>query len=309
MLTTLTAYLPAPGGPLPDPTVCVASLTEKMAGLGGLRGTDVRAGFPVVQLKGIRLDAVVQFQLWGTGPAQADAALTSLITKLSADSAKLWGAGVLRFSLEASPPAEAVSSLGAWRKHADYRILYEYAYADSDDTQSLIARIPVAIDSALDENMSISDNLARWDDKGAPLLSIRGQVRVTGFSALYFTPGAAPASSVTLTRTFDGASGPPSAHATVADFLASVAGAEPLQRHAQIVFTSFTNFLAAFTSGGGPITLGDWNLDGVPDTYDPLTLSLAPGIELPSVSDRLELSYQLPALDKVAVFYVRATSG
>jgi hypothetical protein len=306
MLGILSAYLPAPAGPLPDPTISVTNLTERSVGMGNYRGSDSRGAFPALDLKGIRVDATTRFQLWASGPAQADAGVTALASHLAGDTGKLWGQGFLKFTLDAAPPAEIIPTLSAWRKHADYRVLFEYAYSETDGADSLIARIPIAIDG---ERTLVTDEMARWDDLAAPLLIVRAPITIGSLSLLLFVAGAAPTGSVTVTRTFDGATAPPAVHATLAGFLAAVAGSAPAERNACVVFASFGDFVAAAAPDGAPFAMGDWNLDNIPDKYDPLQIPLGAGIALTQPADRFEVAYQTPALDRVAVMYMRAARG
>lgn len=309
MLGALSTYLPAPGGPLPDPTVTVTSLTERTVGMGNLRGSDPRGAFQDADTKGIRLDAVARFALWASGPAQADNAITLLASKLAGAGTTLWTQGFLKLTMEAAPPPEIVSSINAWRKHADYRVLYEYAYSDTGGAESLIARIPIAVDSVFNETTTVTDDMVRWDDLAAPALIVRGPMTVGALSFLLFVAGASPAKQVTLTRTFDGASGPPANHATLADFLTAVAGPAPAERHAQVVFDPFSNFVAAANADGASLLMGDWNNDNIPDKYDPLRTPLGAGVTLAQPEDRFEVAYQVPAFERVAVMYLRATRG
>ncbi len=307
MLGVLNVYLPLPGGQVPVPTVSAASVDERAVGLGNHRGTDARGPFGVVDLKGIRLDAVARFQLWGLGPAQTDKAINDLNARLMADREILRLKGFLRMALEATPPADPVPLINAWRKYADYRVLFEFSYQDTDGAESLIARIPASIDSALSEVTTITDEMVRWDNQAAPPLVVRGHSAVGGVSALAFIPGPAPSRTITLTRTFDGAVGAPTTHVTLAAFLAAVGGPNPPEHHARVTFASLTAFLAAFSAAGDPMTMGDWDVNGIPDQYDSLALAIAPAIELPTSADHFEIAYQSPAFNRIAVVYLRAT--
>ncbi|NJD68945.1 MAG: hypothetical protein C3F12_08690 [Candidatus Methylomirabilota bacterium] len=309
MLGRLDDYLPLPSLPLPVPSVSVASVRERAVGLGNHRGMETRGSFAVVELKGIRLDALARFQLWASGPTEADTAITDLNTRLMADRDNLQVQGFLRIALEATSLADLVPPpISAWRKHADYRVLYEYPYTDTDGgAESLIARIPVGIDNEFGEATTVTDEMVRWDNQDAAALVVRGRLSVGRLSALAFVSGLAPSGTVTLTRTFDGAAGAPTTHATLAAFLAAVAALNAPERHAQVTFASVSDFLAAFSAAGDPVTLGDWDLDGAPDSYQPRTLTLEPAIRLPGAADRLEITYQGAAFDQVAVVYLRAT--
>jgi len=308
MLGILSAYLPAPAGPLPAPTISVTSLTERTAGMGNYRGTEARGEFPAVELKGIRVDAVTRFQLWAQGPAQADTDVTALAKHLAVDADTLWGKGFLKFTLDAVPPAEVIPSLTAWRKHADYRVLFEYAYS-ATDADSLIAQIPIDIDG---EKTVVTDEMTRWDNEHAPALVVRGPFTIASLSLLLFVPpfGALPTGSVTLTRTFDGA-GPPMPQLDLAHFLTAVAGPAPAERNASVVFPSFNAFATppVAPNDGDEFAMGDWNNDTIPDKYEPRRIPLGAGITLPQPEDRFEVAYQAPQLDNTAVMYMRAARG
>lgn len=309
MLDALKPYLPASGGALPDHTVSVTSLSERSAGLGNLRGAEVRGAFPAVDLKGIRVDAVTRFQLWAKAPAAADGVISTLTARLAGDADTLWGNGFLKLALESAPPPELVQPLDAWRKHADYRVLFEYRYSDTGGADSLIAKIPIEIDSVFDEKTIVTDELARWDDVEAPALVVRGPMTVGALSVLLFVAGAAPTGKVTLTRTFDDAVGLPATHTALANFLADAAGPAPAQRNASLVYATFNDFRSALTGGVDipftPFSMGDHNT--IPDVYTPLQMALGAGIVLSQPSDRFEVTYDSSALDTTAVMYVRAT--
>lgn len=314
MMDALDDYLPPPSPPLPNPGMSMASLSERAVGLGSRRGTETRGQFAAVALKGMRLDAQVQYQLWGAGPVEAEAAMADLNARLMADREVLWTAGFLRLTLDNSSAAEHVPSISAWRKQADYKVLYEYRYQDSDGAESLIARIPIHSDpeernSLQRETTVVTDEMVRWDNEAAPTLVLRGRFGVGGLSMLAYVPSPAPSGAVTLMRTFDGAIGPPAAHPTLAAFIAAVSGDAPSQRHAAIAFASLDDFITAFNVVGDPVELGDWDLNGVSDSYQARVLDFASSIRLPNVTDRLEIAYQGGAFDQVAVVYLRVRKG
>jgi len=310
MVGVLNPFLPPPAPPLPNPAVVVASVKERSVGMGSQRGADALGPFGAVDPKGVRLDALVRFQLWALGPQQADDAFSTLNTQVLAARDNLFVQGFLRLALESAPPPDFFPPpLNNWRKYAEYRVLYEYSYTDSDSASSLIARIPIDIDTQFGESTVVTDEMTRWDNLNAPSLEVRGSIGIGGLWMLAFVPGAAPTGSVALERTFDGAAGPPVNHPSLVSFLAAVAGPNPAERHAIVTLASFTNFRAAFGPAGDPVFLGDWNMDGIPDQYNPLALAITPAIILPDVTDRLLLTYQAPPFDQVAVAYLRATKG
>jgi hypothetical protein len=314
MLDELDDYLPATVPNLPAPSLSVVSVNERPVGLGNRRGMETRGPFAVVELKGVRLEGVVRFQFWAVpaDPNVAETAATNLSALLLADRDTLWNAGFLRLKLEAAPPAEFVTAANGWRKHVDCRVLFEYRYKDTDGAQSLIAQVPIHSDPEVRDSLQrettvVSDEMIRWDDEEAPTLVVPGRMSVSRLFALVFFHGAVPTGTVTLRRTFDGASGGPTVYPTLADFLAVVAGPNPADCHAQFTFASVTGFLAGFTPTGDPLDLGDWDLDNTPDTYQAYELRFMPAVELADTADRFEIEHQNVALNQVGVMYLRAT--
>lgn len=364
---------PPPPPPLPVPTLSVVSVTERAVGLGSRIGTENRGPFTVAALKGIRLEAVVRYHLWADTSNNVDRDIQALIKRLLGDRDVLRAAGFLRLGLKSTSASENVFAEDAWRQSAEFGVLYEFPYQDSDDADSLIARIPINISEEFTESTTITDEMVRWDNESAPPLLLRGGLSIGKLSGLAFIPGTAPTRTVTLTRTFDGATGLPLTHPTMTSFLAAVAGANPPQRHANVAFTSLKTFLAAITSfkvtgqsldglaaetapptaavlanlkrikdeeiGGTeefltkleatigvtetaafksviqkhaktsePVTMGDWDKNSVPDIYESASRTFEPAIGLPTVADRLEITYDLtPSTTDLAVVYLRAT--
>jgi hypothetical protein len=314
MLDLLDDSLPPPITSLPEPGVSLVRLEEKAVGIGNRRGIETRKPFHVAELKGIRLDARVRFQLWATSITEVGTAITDLNHRLMAGRDLLWTQGLLRLQLEAVSPADFMDSLNAWRQYADYQILYEYRYQDSDGADSLISRIPIAGDlevrgSPEREMTVVTDEMVRWDNESAPALAVRGRLDIGSIACLAFVPGTFPTGTVTLTRTFDGATGSPTAHPDLAAFLASVAGDAVPERHGQVRFASLGDFLNAFGGFGDPVSLGDWDMNGALDNYQAKMLAVAPVIHLPNVSDRFEIAFQNAAFDTVAVVYLRIIRG
>jgi hypothetical protein len=184
MLGHLEDRLPAaPPPPVPAPAVGVVEMTERAVGLGNRRGNDGRGPFPMIALKGGRLDAIVRFQLWAANPPGVDAAVLALQQALLADRGALTAAGFLRLDGSGTTPAEPFADPAAWRGTADYRLLYEYRYAETEGAESLIARIPIAVDG---ETTVVTDWMARWDTHGAPDLEVRrGGRRSLAIRGLY----------------------------------------------------------------------------------------------------------------------------
>jgi len=303
MLQVLHDFLPQQTPPLPFPSVSLVSLTERSVGLGNRRGNENRGPFGVLALKGIRLEAVVRFQLWANSMVEAETDMGDFITSLLTARDDLRTAGFLRLGLKSTGPGENFpdpNNHPAWRQSADFSVLYEHPYEDSDGSESLISQIPITINSAFGEALLVTDELARWDDQAAAPLVLRGPLSIGQLSALAFIPSPAPSGTVTLRRTFDGAAGPPTSHPDWPAFLAAVTDPSNPERQAEVVFASLSDFLAVFSEAGAAVTLG-------PDSYQSLALAAVSAIKLPGVADRLEVSYQHPQFDQLAVVYLRAT--
>ena len=312
MLGNLAGFLPQPAVDLPAPAVIVLSLNDAPVGLGDFIGEEPRPPLGRVELKGRRIDAVVRFMVWGADAPAVNDDMLALQGNLLAATQFLWGLGFLRFGALTSSNPQLDASLEIWGRTADYSLLYEYRYEATDAAESLIARIPIHADqetfhSPPRETTVITDEMVRWDDQGAPILVVRGPASFGGISALAFVATSPPNGSVTLTRTFEGAPGPPANHLTLAGFLAALADPVAPQRHARIAFGTFGDFLAQFSPAGAPLHLGDWNLDDTPDAHQGYGLVMDPPVRLPGVFDRLEVTYGngTEPLDQVAVVYLR----
>ncbi len=312
LLTEMRHLLPVSPPPLPPQqpaNVSIANVSERPLSVGNWRGTERRGGIGEVALKGVRLDALVRFQLWGDEPTAVDTAINELHGSLLAKKDDLRAAGFLRIEAENAASAEpiATATFSAWRKTADYRVLYEFYFEDTDGASSLISTIPATINDQFGESMTITDEMIRWDETATPELVIRGPFKLGGLTALAFIPGPVPSGTVALTRTFDTAAGVPVVHPTLASFLTAVAGQTPTERHAQVAFPTISAFLGVFVAAGDPVEMGDLNADGILDKYSPLTLPLNGGVHLITAADRFEITFQNAVFDQPAVLYVRAT--
>jgi len=279
MLSHLKSRLPAPAvPPIPPPSVSLVRMTEQPVGLGQRRGNEARGPFPLVALKGGRLDAVVRFQLWADGPNAADAALLDLQQELLRDRDELVASGFLRLESAESPPAERVEDPSAWRRLADYRLLYEFHYAESEGADSLIARIPVAVDG---ETTVIDDRLVRWDEHEAPSLEVRcGGRRATAVDRLHIV--------ASLPDGWDGAG------VTEESFSAGI--------HRSRSFDSVRELLEAIEPDGEPVELGG-------RTYRTGRLRLTEPVTLRRGDEYYRLTYAQEKFDSggsEAVVYLRA---
>lgn len=274
MLQVLERYVvppilePAPPPPLPPANVLLASVTERTVGLGGRVGTDLRGPFTVAELKGLRVDAVVRFELWGHTPTEVGTIVEELINRLLGDREALRSEGFLQIELKNTGLSENIFAEDAWRQIVEFNALFEFPYLDTDDAASLISRIPIDIDSEFNESTTVVDEMARWDNEASLALELRGPLNVGALTALAFISGLTPTGTVRITRTFDDATGPPASHPTLASFVTATGGDTPAERHAEVIFPSLDEFLAALatfkiTDAG----LAAMKADGLPDAF------------------------------------------
>src|SRR5215208_1498866 len=73
---------PPPPPPLPPSNVLLASVIERTVGLGSRVGTDLRGPFSVAALKGLRVEALVRYEVWAHTPAEIAQAAEDLISRL-----------------------------------------------------------------------------------------------------------------------------------------------------------------------------------------------------------------------------------
>lgn len=283
MLAVLKGYAPTfvepppPPGPPPPPAlppaaVFLTSVVERTVGLGSRVGTDTRGPFSVAALRGLRVEAVVRYEIWRRTPAEVGQAVGDLITNLLGDRDALRVEGFLRVSLKNTGSSENVFSEEAWRQNVEFDVLFEFPYRDSDGAESLIARIPIDMTGEFNETTTVVDEMTRWDQENAFPLALRGPLNIGALTALAFIAGLAPTGQVTITRTFDDAPGPPTNHPTLPSFLAAVTGDNPAQRHANVTFVSTVEFLKAVAS----FKITDEALDGM--RTDPTLPAITPGV-------------------------------
>jgi hypothetical protein len=293
----------------------MVSFDERLLGLGNRRGYERIGSLATMALKGGRLEAVVRFQLWGATPSAVDTLVDGLQTSLAAARDSLWSAGFLKMSLQDTGLAEQVSSLGAWRKTTDYRVLYEYHFSDLDGAESLIARIPIHADqeerfSPVRETTVVRDEIVRWDDREASALVVTASGirprRISGLAILAYLPAGWSGNQVTLARIETDNPAAPVTYPSLADFLTAATHPTAPEPHAQVVFATLGDLLAAFTVAGPTIPLGDWDEDGTPDAYVPATLAFSQALTLDQGNQLFRVSYQDSAFDTPAVVYLRA---
>lgn len=320
-------YLPSPVQPPPSPSqppppppplpkLSFVSVTERSVGIGNRVGNELRGAFGVLALKGVRVEVVLRFQLWANSPTDVDDAVQNLIGPLLADRDELRQKGVLRLALKSVGTSDTPDGGSTWRQSTEFSVLYEEPFSDTDGAESLIAQIPIKLNSDFNETTVVTDEMVRWDDKlepetadtSAPPLILSGPVQIADLWALYFKPetGSPPGGTVAVRRTFDGAPGQPSTHVSFNDFLTAVRDPVAPDRNAEFVFASLADFLAAFGPGGDPVVLGDWNEDTLLDEYKSLALKIDPPIKLPLATDRFEIVFQHKKFDQPAVLYLRA---
>ncbi|MBZ2199666.1 hypothetical protein [Occultella gossypii] len=309
MLGVLGARLPAPLPGVPDSNVTIEQVTAKPVGLGDHIGTEGAPALGTRTLRGGRLDARVRFQLWAGSSPEVDAAVLDLQSTLLDDRDALRAEGFLRFAASQTTIAEHIPVVPAWRKASSYDVLYEYRYTADDDADSLIARIPVTTghgDEAAPTNeaQTIVDELRRWDDEGAPALTVTGPTAVGTIAAIAYVPGPALGGTVTFARS-SGAG--PTAFADLDGFLTAAGGAVPTHRDATVTLTPAAALAALGPAVPGP-DLGDWDTDGTVDAYSGAARRLTTPILL-AAGERFEITYTppgaSPGLDQTAVVYLR----
>lgn len=290
-------------GEVPPNRARLLSVRERPVGLANWRGVEVFGSTVPVILKGGRLEAGVLFEVSGNQPQQVEDAALALHGQLLTHRDVLRSSGFLKiegpdFSLP------TVDDANVWRKTVSYMVLYEYQYRDVDGTASFITRIPVDVDpeeagSPDRESLLITGRVVRWDREGTPSLAIRGRGGVPRLTLVAFlaNPPDIPAIGVELLRTFDGASGPPAAAATLQD----LAGAAHIRRS----YASLADFLADFPPSTDTVELSD--LDDNPATYELRTFTFGPELHLPRPADRFEITTSAGAWGgSDAVLYLRA---
>jgi hypothetical protein len=265
----LAVFLPPPPAGLPPPAVSLAGVRERAVGLGNRRGVETHGAFGVLELKGLQLDATARFELWAASANQANALVETLQQALLAAREGLFGEGFLRLEAAETSTVELVD-VNVWRRTADYRLLFEHRFFDTDGAQSLIARIPIhndpqQPDSPFRETTVVTDEMARWDNEAAPALVVRGRRTIDRMGVLDFQSAAFPTAGVLLTRTFDGAVGVPASLA-LNDFLEQLSDPVNPNRHAVSTVASLEDFLESFTEVA-EASLGDWDEIGGIDVY------------------------------------------
>ena len=303
MLQRLQAFLPLTGPP--PPSVTIVSLGEESAGLGGWRGLGFQDNFPIA-LKGVRIRSTVRFQLWNTQPELAQADAAGLIDQLLSQKDALASEGFLDMRLKDTSFVEHAPVVPAWRQAADFEILYEFHYQDTDGSGGLIARIPAEFRDGFGTDL-MSGDVAVWNEEGAETLRLNGSTSVEGLATLSLLPGAVPPGTVTITRTFQGAFGAPVAFGTLADFLNATSGPSPDERHASVEFASLTGFLNEVGAEGDAIEFLD-EAD-VPRDFRPRKRAFTPPIVLKSKVDRLEVAFGGSALAASQILYLRGLRG
>jgi hypothetical protein len=294
-------------------SVLATSVAERPIGMGNLRGMERRSQFATVAVKGGRVEATVSFQFLAASQAAVDEAVATLQGRLLTARDTLWNVGFLRFTADETSLPEFMTDANTWRKLAQYRVLFEYHYVDADGAESIVVRIPIHSDleepdSPVRETTVVTDALVRWDDEGAPALTVvardRAPVRIMGLASLAHLPAGWTGKEVTVARLRRSLATPPTTYPTFDAFAAAVTDPVNPDRHARVIFLTAEQFLAHFTPAGGAIELGDWDEDGTPDLYRPAALALNPLLQLDSADDLFQVTYADPTLDAKAVFYL-----
>ncbi len=284
LLAVVADHLPALPGSLPQPSVSATGVTERPLAIGNWRGMEPRGSFSAQALKGGRLEVGVRFQLWTTDPGDADLGIQKLQERLLAARDDLWATGFLRLTAKKTSLAEYVESLPAWRKTADYQVLYEFHYRDTD-AESLIARILIDINSQYGESTIVTDEMVRWDDLAAPALEVRSGVdrpfRVGTLFMLAFLPDGWDGSEVTVSASTGGTA-------------------------LEHTFPSMRAFFEAFTLETGTVELGVNSYRAGSLVFP--NVNFPDPIMLKGGDDIFRISYAASAFDNNAVVYLRVLS-
>ncbi|MEE8583562.1 MAG: hypothetical protein V3T83_01795 [Acidobacteriota bacterium] len=326
LLEILAEHLPARSGSLPDHSLALAEVNEKTVGLGSLRGVDRRVVFNLAELKGLRLDALIRFQLWFEEPGQAEVGLNNLNLSLMNERDGLRATGVLRLKLESSSPPERVAPIEGWRIVANFRVLYEHHYQDSGGAESLIAQIPIGceLEEGVLQTTTVTDEIVRWDKLDAPALQVTGASarRIGGLAVLRHPPSGPTSGEVTLAR-LDLASGQaPSLAGSLMEFVQRVTDQENPATNIRFSdsleqFLQAEPFFAARErrqdgeaepAAEIRIELGDRDKDGLADEYGLRLLPFGSPLKLPRPEDVFRLKAQFDP-DSDAVLYIRASRG
>lgn len=209
MLDDLSGVLMEWPDDLSQPSVSVASVTERPLAVGNRRGMERFGTLSAIELKGLRLDAVVHFQLLADDLDDVEDAAKEVQKRLLGASDALWARGFLRLAAREMSPAEHLPTPNAWRKTVEYEVLYEFHYQDTDGAESIIARIPIDIDSEYSESTEVTDEMVRWDKDSALGLEVRGGSRrihrVSSVTILAYLAEDWNGSRVTLSASVGGA--------------------------------------------------------------------------------------------------------
>jgi hypothetical protein len=305
MLSAFQPLVPAQVAGLPKPSLAMARAEMRNAGIGNYVGSTGHGSIVATDQQAVRVRATMRFTLWGFVAFDVDDAVTALTSNILTKRSDLAAQGFLKLSFDGSSPPEETKQPIAWRRFADYDVLYEFPYEDVGGASGLIHPIQ-SQEAATGAGWNVLGDLGRWDDQETPVFSIRGQSIITELAALTFfaDPLHPPTGSVTITRTFDGAPAPADA-GTLVQFLANITNASAPARNQFVSFASPSALLAQFVSDGAPIAMGDRNNDGIPESYVPTHVVFPAPLVMTSVTDRFELSYSQAKFDQTGVLYLR----
>jgi len=311
MLTALKPFVPAQVPGLPLPSLTVAKAEVRSSGIGNYIGSVPRGSIAAVERHATRVQAVARFSVWGYAASDVEDGITELTAQIFDKRDDLASQGFLKLSFDGTAPSEQNKDISAWRRVADYDLLYEFPYEDDGGAAGLILPI-VSQDTPTGATWATTADFGRWDDVSAPTFALRGPAIFTELATLAFiaNPAAPPTGKVTITRTFDGAPAPADA-GDLATFIAQTTASSAPERNTFVSFASVSDLLALLAADGTPIAMGDRDGDGIADVYVPSHLVFPAPLALASVADRLEFSYADGSdpnnkFDQTAVVYLRA---
>ena len=311
MISKLESFLPTARQGIPDSTINILSLAERDAAIGNIVGKTRQAGFWLGDVKAGRFDVGIQCRVWESDISALVSLLRNINGAVANARASLLHEGFLK--LETTETATAsIDTL--WTGTINFKALYEFTYEDRSDSSGLIVRVPIATNQErkttppLESNL-LTNMLVVWNSAETLPLEMRGPRTIIGLSGLMYIGrlSALPAGSVSLICDSQSAVGAPTMHATLTDFIAAItASSDGTPRNERFIFPNFSDFTAEFAPEGDPIQLGDWDNDGVPDKYQPISLRFSTPILLPKGTDRLVVAVESAVFTPSAVLYLRA---
>src|SRR6516225_139598 len=138
MLSAFQPLVPAQVAGLPKPSLAMARAEMRNAGIGNYVGSTPHGAVVATDQQAVRVRATMRFTLWGFVAADVDDAVTTLTGNVLDKRDDLATQGFLKLSFTGSSPPEETKQPIAWRRMADYDVLYEFPYEDVGGAAGLI---------------------------------------------------------------------------------------------------------------------------------------------------------------------------